>query len=561
VAAALCGCAQSPSVKVERALAEGRRQDAFRLASELVDAAETRGATDDAEPWILLARTALLTRRTSPGVEAAARAVQLAPGDARAHHAKSELDQRRRRNLAAVEAAREAARLSPDTARYQVALGRVLLGGGMVGTADYAGAEAAFRAALALEPENSSARAGLGKTLVLAGRDEEGVKELDLALKANPFLGDAVYHRGLARLRGRDFAGAVEDFRRAMILPPQPAHAFFNLARALQLTGEEAEAEDMRRRYQALHPLQMDIESLETGFHSHSDNLEAAFELTAALAQARRFDEAKLILESVCEDGTTLPRPHLALAEVALADGDAERAIAAAERAVQRTSGGAAAHRLAAEAHSLAGDVETALEHARAAAEREPANPETTLLLGRLLIQAARFEEAAKTLEEARRAAPQDVRVVALLGRALTGAGRPEEGEALLSTALRARPRNQEWLTARAEARVALGKSGWAQDDLREAIAVASTAAAPYDALSRLLRDAGGRQEEAAELAGKAEEMQRLERQERDARREFHAKPGDAGAARRFADVLRLLGRSAEADHIEGRAAAIREEL
>jgi tetratricopeptide (TPR) repeat protein len=545
---------------VERALAEGRRQDAFRLASELVEAAKTRGRTDDAEPWILLARAALLTRRTSLGVEAAARAVELAPDDARAHHVKSELDQRRRRNLAAVEAAREAARLSPDEARYHVALGQVLLGGGMVGTADYAGAEAAFRAALALDAANARAHGGLGKTLVLAGRDEEGVKELDLALAANPFYGDALYHRGLARLRSRDFAGAVEDFHRATILPPQPAHAFFNLARALQLTGAQAEAEDMRRRYQALHPLQMDIESLETGFHSHSDNLEAAYDLATALSQAHRFDEAKLILESVAEDGPTLPRAHLALAEVALADGDAECAIAAAGRAVQRTSGGAAAHRLAAEAQLLAGDSDAALEHARAAAEREPKNPETLLLLGGLLVRAGRFEEAAKALEEARRAAPQDVRVLAALGRALTGAGRPEAGEALLSTALRARPRNQEWLTARAAARVALGKNGWAEDDLREAIAVASPSAAPYDALSRLLRDVG-RGEEADELAEKAQEAQRLEQREREARREFHAKPGDPGAARRFGEVLRLLGRSAEADHVEGRAAAIREEL
>jgi tetratricopeptide (TPR) repeat protein len=558
-AAALAGCAEPPAAKVDRALAEGRRQEAFRIASELVQAAEARGKTDP-EPWILLARTALLTRRTSLGVEAAARAVELAPGDARAHHVKAQLDQKRRRNIAAVEAAREATRLDPDEPRYQATLGEFLLGGGMVGTADYAGAEAAFRAALALDPRSARASAGLGKTLVLAGRDEEGAKELERALAANPFHGDAVYHRGLARLRQRDFAGAAEDFRRATILPPQPAHAFFNLARALQLTGATAEAEEMRRRYQTLHPLQNDIESLETSFHSHSDNLMVAYELVAALAEARRFDEAKFILESACEDGATLPRPHFALAEVALADGDAARAVAAAERAVERTSGGAAAHRLAAEAYALGGDDEAALRHARAAAAREPANPEVALLLGGLLVRAGSFAEAARILEDVRRAAPQDPRVVAALGRALTGAGRPQDGEALLSAALRARPRNQEWLTARAQARAAMGKNGWAEDDLREAVAVASSAAAPYDALSRLLRESG-REDEAAELAKKAGEAERLEREEREARREFHSKPGDAGAAHRFAEVLRRLGRSAEADHVEGRAAAVREEL
>jgi predicted Zn-dependent protease len=548
-----CG-PRDPGDRVRAALAEGRRQDAYALARAHAD---TEAGARDAETWRLVARAALLTLRTSAGLAAADRALELEPESAEGHWLHALLDQRRRRNVAAVESAREACRIAPEEGRYAVALGELLLGGGMVGTADYPGAETAFREAVRLDPGNARARYGLGKTLVLAGRHEEGARELDASLVAAPFRGDAHYHRGLARLRARDFEGAAADFRSASVLPPQPAHAFFNLARALQVLGEEAEAEELRVRYQVLRPIQMDIETIETNYHSHPDNLKVVYDLASLLLSARRYDDAKTMLESLCRDEPDLPRAHQLLAEAALADDDAVRSTFAAERLLE-LSPSPPVERLAAQAARLAGDDAAARKHARAAYDGDP-GPESCLLLAGVLLEAGQAAEAARVLEPARRAAPQDPRVAGELGRALLGAGRPADAEPLLGAALSARPRNGDWLTARGAARAAQGQTGWAEDDYRAAVAVAPRNAAAYDSLASLLRKAG-KKDEADELAARGRETERREESLRSARRGFHANPADADAALRLADVLRELGRDAEADHIEGRSALLREE-
>jgi len=543
-----------PGERVRAALAEGRRQDAYELAREQ---ATTETGAKDAEAWRLVARTALLTLRTDAGLAAADHAIELEPENPEGHWLHAVLDQRRRRNVAAVESAREARRLAPDEARYAVTLGELLLGGGMVGTADYAGAEAEFREAVHLDSTSERARADLGKALVLAGRQEEGAKQLDAALAENPFRGDSHYHRGLARLRTRDFEGAEADFRAASVLPPQPAHAFFNLAKALQVLGEKDEAEQMRLRYQVLRPIQMDIETIETNFHSHPDNLKVRYDLAGLLVSARRYDDAKILLESLCRDEPDLTRAHQMLAEAAIQDEDAERATFAAERLLELNAV-PPAQRLAAQAARLAGDDAVALEHARAAWTGDP-GPESGLLLGDLLLDAGEFAEAARVLGDVQRAAPQDARAAGQLGRALVGAGKPGDAEGLLTAALSVRPRNGDWLLARGAAREAQGNLGWAEDDYRAAVAVAPRNAAAYDALSDLLRRAG-KTREADETAARGRETADREERLRKAQRAFHRNPADADVARRLADVLREMGRDAEADHVEGRSALLREE-
>jgi tetratricopeptide (TPR) repeat protein len=551
---ALAGCAADPADDARTALAEGRGQDAYAAALEW-----TRGeGADVAEAWILFAETCVATMRTKPGLSAADRAVELAPGDARAHRVKAVLDQRRKRNIAAVASLEEAVRLEPENAGHRALLGLVILGGGMVGTPDYAAAEGAFREALDLDPANAPARYGLGKTLVLSGRADEGAKELGAYLERHPYHGDAAYYRGLARLRARDFDGAEADLRRASAMPPRPAHAFFNLAKVLQASGSSEEAEAMRQRFQLLRPLQMDVETLATNYHSHSDNLKAALELTAVLSRLQRFDEAKSILESICVDNPNLPRPHMMLADASLADHDVKRARPAAERALE-IAPSAAAYRLAARAASLAGDTEAGLAHARAAAAEDP-GAESSLVLGNLLLDTGAFEEAAAVFENALRTAGQEPRLAGGLGRAMAGAGRGQEAENLLTAALRSRPRNGEWLTARGRAREAQGKKAWAEEDYRTALAVAPHHAGAYDALAQLLHRAG-RGTEAKEVEASGREVAARDRSLREARARFHRTPRDASAARAYADELRAVGRETEADHVEGRSAALREEL
>jgi hypothetical protein len=91
-----------------------------------------------------------------------------------------------------------------------------------------------FDAALKLDPGLNTARANRGMLLFLAGKREEGLAELEMALNGSPWLSDAgLESAGLRRQIG-DFAGALRDVRRALPhLPPGPKRE-----KALQLERE-----------------------------------------------------------------------------------------------------------------------------------------------------------------------------------------------------------------------------------------------------------------------------------------------------------------------------------
>ncbi len=140
---------------------------------------------------------------------------------------------------------------------------------------DLAGAEAAYRAALAFEPDHALAQHylgvihyqrgelgsalppleaaadrspnepefhnNMGLALAAADREADAVRSYRAALALKPDHAGAWNNLGLALQSRNDVAGAIDAFKHAVAIAPEFAHAHWNLALALLLDGQFSE--------------------------------------------------------------------------------------------------------------------------------------------------------------------------------------------------------------------------------------------------------------------------------------------------------------------------------
>jgi tetratricopeptide (TPR) repeat protein len=119
---------------------------------------------------------------------------------------------------------------------------------------DFAEAEAAYRRALAIEPDNAEALNNLGNVLRTLKRPAEAAILLRKALAARPEHPAILSNLGLALGDLRQFSEAAECHRRAVAIDPKLAPGHNNLGLALKELGLFAEAEQSYRRALALNP-------------------------------------------------------------------------------------------------------------------------------------------------------------------------------------------------------------------------------------------------------------------------------------------------------------------
>jgi TolB-like protein len=111
---------------------------------------------------------------------------------------------------AALELARKAVALDPDAAGSRWVLAYLL-----AYERDFAGADAEFAKAIALDPNEADAWAALSDIAVLAGRVDEGLEHARKAFRLNPFPATWYFLAlGQAQYAARDYAAAIETLRR-----------------------------------------------------------------------------------------------------------------------------------------------------------------------------------------------------------------------------------------------------------------------------------------------------------------------------------------------------------
>ena len=105
---------------------------------------------------------------------------------------------------------------------------------------DEAGAEAAFRKAIEIDPDYTEARSSFAGMLFDTGNYDEAIRQLDVVLKREPDNTMALYLLAGAYLRKEAYPQSVEAARKAIQLSPNNAEVHFYLAEALRMSRQFA---------------------------------------------------------------------------------------------------------------------------------------------------------------------------------------------------------------------------------------------------------------------------------------------------------------------------------
>ncbi len=265
-----------------------------RRLSELVEAKKYAGARalcdqmlrerpGFADCHLQMSRIAATVGDLKTALAAAAKAVELAPGNEPARVQLAGLLRSRGDLDAAIVQYRQALQSQPDSLEARIRLGRALaekgrfdeavttlgpavasrpesaeaamqLGFALARQGKLADAILSYRRALALDPDSSETHAYLGSALGSQGKLDEAMTHFEVALRARPE--DAELHDwvGVAlREKGR-MEEALGHFREAVRLAPGLAIAHYNLGRALKQQGKLDEAVQHYRRAIAINP-------------------------------------------------------------------------------------------------------------------------------------------------------------------------------------------------------------------------------------------------------------------------------------------------------------------
>ena len=174
------------------------------------------------QAFVNLAQAYLRLNQPEQAMAELKRAADLEPKVAHLHRLQARLYSERNEPDAALAELDNAMALerpdSPYQADDQIERGRLLLARGQ-----YEPARVAFDAALAAAPENGLAQRLRAESWFRLGRFDEVVKSLDRYLEKGKPLESVYRGRGLARAELGQYAGAIEDFTKALELHPSSA--------------------------------------------------------------------------------------------------------------------------------------------------------------------------------------------------------------------------------------------------------------------------------------------------------------------------------------------------
>ena len=251
------------------------------------------------------------------------------------------------------------------------------------GVGDTAGAEAAFRHALALAPTATVIALNFASWLGNSGRLRDGIQVLAQA----PDSPQVSFQTGLFSLQLREYVRAHDAFARVTRHEPTNAHAWDGLGNALHAMGDDESAAEAFRKAVTLSP----------------DFARAWCNLGIALRLLGRVEEALACLLQAEAFGHAAPELQDAINGVLLDSGDAAQAILGAERLVAAHPGHVPGHetlsRLLWENGGRFRPGVDPLSSFQAAAEAQSGNVQLQRSYVRTLLSARRFQEAWGWLE------------------------------------------------------------------------------------------------------------------------------------------------------------------
>lgn len=162
---------------------------------------------------------------------------------------------------------------------------------------DSAGAFEDFRKALEADPKEKRALTNLSRLSYMKGAFADAESYAARAIDCDPKLASAWHNRAVARAERRDYAGAIEDFTRALELAPRekenpinPADLLSNRAVARQKAGDLAGAEADASQAAAVDPRSKRAVLVRAAIRVQRRDLDGAL---ADFTQARELDPAQ----------------------------------------------------------------------------------------------------------------------------------------------------------------------------------------------------------------------------------------------------------------------------
>jgi predicted Zn-dependent protease len=131
----------------------------------------------------------------------------------------------------------------------------------LISMRDNEAAEKELRAMLAMNPVQPDAAYYLGGLLVQHGKEDEAIRDLEMARSARPDAWGSYYYLGRAWMQKQQPATAVPLLEKASKLNPDQAAVWFQLARAYQSTGDTEKARAARLRHTELSKRSLERES------------------------------------------------------------------------------------------------------------------------------------------------------------------------------------------------------------------------------------------------------------------------------------------------------------
>jgi tetratricopeptide (TPR) repeat protein len=293
-------------------------------------------------------------------------------------------------------------------------------------------AEAAYTAALALDPKAPGALRGLGEALFRAGRYSEAQARFEAGAQANPDDLEAKVGVAKSKFMLERLEDAKESLTKLREAHPTSVLSAYWHGRVLEALGERERAEKAYR----------------TAIEQKNDTEPMLVESYIALAllynQLGQADAARETLKSARERFPKTPAVHGALGDVALTQGRYVEAKSEFEQALALDADDLSMRFRLGVALRRDSKFEAAIKTFDAVAAVDPDFPGLALERGLLFEAAGKTEEALKQYEGARAKAPNDPDLMLRVGCGYASAGRTKEAEELLRKVLALRPTSAE---------------------------------------------------------------------------------------------------------------------
>lgn len=442
--------------------------------------------------WLADELRSTVVNRPSESVSYAMIAVSLAPKSRFAHCALGKSLRDQGKYLEAIAAYRTALAIDPNHTSSHHNLAVALGNQGRSGEAygEYELVIAAYKKGIELNPKSSVTHYNLGQVLRLQGRLDEAVAAYRTTVQLNPKYTLAHSQLGFTLERQSKLGEAVVAYRAAVQLQPQVAGRQSALAAALEKLGRLNEAADAYRAAARLEP--------NSGFR-HSDlgnvlmNQGKVDDAIAALRTAIRLDPRRAISYS---------NLGLALAK----KGTLTDAVDMHRTAIRLDPKRAVSHANLASALISQGKLDEAVSAQRAVIELEPARAANYRSLAQTLERQGKLDDAVAAFRTAIKLEPNTGIGHTSLGHVLARQGKLAEALEEHRTAMTLEPQFASRHSHLGDALASLGKLDDAIEEYRKAIALDPKHAVSYRGLGTAL-DKQGKLDEAGAAYQRAAEL------------------------------------------------------